>query len=68
MTITQTIPVGTFMRRESAPTEEFVITVADLEPGDTHATVRYFGSATPAFTWAEWVGNLVPCKFNAIAF
>jgi len=67
MSITQTIPAGTFLRRESALTEEFVIAVTDLEPGAEYATVRRFGGA-PEFTWAEWTGNLVPCRFNAIAF
>lgn len=67
MTITERIPAGTLMRRESAPCEEFVVIASDLNPGDTTATVRYFGSGS-GNTWAELVSNLVAPKFRAVAF
>lgn len=66
MTTTERIPAGTLMRRESAPCEEFVVIASDINPGDTTATVRYFGST--GYTWAELTGNLVMPKFRAVAF
>ena len=60
------IPAGTIMRRESAPAEEYVVVVADVSPGDVHATVRYMGGQ--GLTWTEPVSNLVKPRFNAVAF
>jgi len=60
------IPAGTIMRRTSAPSEAYVVVVADVNPGDVHATVRYLGGQ--GFTWTEPVSGLVQPRFNAVAF
>ena len=66
MTVTQRIPAGTLMKRASTPQEEFVVIAADLNPGDEHATVRYFGGQ--GNTWAERTANLVAPRFNSVVF
>ena len=66
MDATKRIPAGTLMRRTSAPSEEYVVTVDGINPGDTHATVRYFGGQ--GNTWAERTDNLVQPAFKSVVF
>ena len=63
---TQRIPAGTLMRRTSAPTEEYVVTVAAVDPGDEHAEVRYFGGQ--GNKWTERTANLAPPAFKSVVF